>query len=62
MNDTELAFRCLELAVKAGAAEQPQVLAERYFATARSLIASADKPPGPATAGKTARPKPAKKG
>ena len=55
MNDTELAFRCVELAVKNGA-KDPAVLAKTYFDAAQNLL-KADKSQGPATAGKTARPR-----
>ena len=72
MNDTELAFRCVELAVKSGAQGDPGALAGLYFAAVKRLAPhcsgaatnvktseSAGKAKAPATAGKTARRKPA---
>ena len=68
MNDTELAFRCVELAVRSGAQGDPGTLAGLYFATVKCLAPNtnsankskiADKAKAPATAGKTARRKPA---
>ena len=68
MNDTELAFRCVELAVRSGAQGDPGALAGLYFAAVKRLAPHAtnakkperaDKAKAPATAGKTARRKPA---
>lgn len=68
MNDTELAFRCVELAVRSGAQGDPGTLAGLYFAAVKRLAPhtnnakksdTADKAKAPATAGKTARRKPA---
>ena len=68
MNDTELAFRCVELAVRSGAQGDPGTLANLYFAAVKRLAPNtnnskksepADKAKAPATAGKTARRKPA---
>ncbi len=68
MNDTELAFRCVELAVKSGAQGDPGALAGLYFSAVKRLAPQtvdakkpnpAGKAKSPATAGKTARRRPA---
>ena len=58
MDDTDLAFRCVELACRYGATTDPAKLAKTYFDAVKGLETNnADKPQGPATAGKTARQK-----
>lgn len=58
MNENELAFRCVELALKYGTKGDPYEHAQTYFQACKSL--TADKSKDPATGGKTPRRKPTK--